>query len=173
MTARPLGTIERADDGGFIRFERSLNDPIEAVWAAITEPARLAEWWPPFAAEISIDLRVGGTLIFEWPDIKFPTMEFTITKSDAPRLLEHTHSAPGAWLRYDLTPTAPGTHLLVTYFVPDLTVALQRGDAAGLHHSLDRLAPALSGQPVAWDNEAFPALFGAYAATAPTPASPA
>ena len=167
MSASPNGTIERTPDGGIVRFDRSLGFPIEEVWAAITEPARLADWWPPFAAEITVDLREGGKIIFAWPGTDFPTLEFTIVRLQAPTLLEHTHTSPGSWMRYELEPTADGTRLLATYFIPDLDMAIERGDLVGLHHSLDRLAPALSGHPAAWDNDAFTRLQAVYAEVTP------
>ena len=46
------GTMERTGDGGVIRFERRLAFPIRDVWDAITNPARLAEWWLPFDADM-------------------------------------------------------------------------------------------------------------------------
>ena len=39
------GVLERTADGGIIRFERHLPYPIRDVWDAITNPARLADWW--------------------------------------------------------------------------------------------------------------------------------
>jgi hypothetical protein len=42
------GTLERTADGGVIRFERHLPYPIRDIWDAITNPARLADWWLPF-----------------------------------------------------------------------------------------------------------------------------
>ena len=54
------GTMERTADGGVIRFERHLEYGIRDVWDAITNPERLADWWLPFDAEITIDLRAGG-----------------------------------------------------------------------------------------------------------------
>lgn len=163
MTASPTGTIERTPDVGRVRFERSLAFPIQEVWAAITEPERLADWWPPMAAEITVDLREGGRIVFAWPDTDFPTMAFTITRLEPPTLLEHTHTGPGSWMRWELTAQEGGTLLRATYSVPDLDLAIERGDLVGLHHSLDRLAPALSGRPVGWDDEAFQELVAAYA----------
>ena len=159
----PNGTIERTPEGGVVRFDRTLAFPIEDVWAAITVPERLADWWPPFAAEISVDLREGGLIVFAWPGTEFPTLEFTISRLSPPTLLEHTHACPGSWMRYELEETARGTRLLATYFIPDLDMALERGDVVGLHYSLDRLAPALSGHPIGWDNGAFMELFAIYA----------
>lgn len=122
MTPTRFGTIERTPDGGLIRYDRRLGFPIEEVWSAITEPARLADWWPPFAAEVAVDLRVGGLISFPWPDgDETQTLTFTILRLEPPTLLEHTHTSPGSWMRYELEPLADGagTRLLATYFVPD------------------------------------------------------
>ena len=172
MSSSPDGSIERTQEGGVIRFDRTLAFPIEDVWGAITDPERLADWWPPFAADISVDLREGGLIVFTWPGTDFPTLEFTIVRIDAPRLLEHTHTSPGSWMRWELEPTGSGTRLLATYYIPDLDMVIERGDVAGLHHSLDRLAPALSGHPIAWDNDAFSQLLAAYAKTIPADPKP-
>lgn len=168
MNPSPTGIIERIPEGGSIRFERLLPFPIEEVWAALTEPERLSDWWPPMAAEITVDLRQGGKIIFDWPDLDFPTMEFTIVRLEPPRLLEHTHTSPRSWMRWELEATDEGTRLQATYFIPDLDMAIERGDLVGLHHSLDRLTPALAGQPVAWDNNAFTELQAVYAELSPT-----
>lgn len=163
MSSSPTGTIERTSDGGRVRFERFLAFPIEQVWAAITEPERLGDWWPPMAAEITVDLREGGKIVFDWPDTDFPTMEFMITRLQPPTLMEHTHTSPGSWMRWELEATDDGTLLLATYSVPDIDMAIERGDLVGLHYSLVRLVPALSGSPVGWDNDAFQELIAAYA----------
>lgn len=162
MTISPKATIERTSDGGHIRFERTLAFPIEDVWAALTEPDRMGDWWPPMAAEITVDLHEGGSIVFDWPDIDFPTMEFTIARLQPQTLLEHTHTSPGSWMRWELESIEGGTRLRATYAVPDLDMAIERGDLVGLHYSLDRLVPALSGQPVGWDMDAFTALRQVY-----------
>ena len=167
MSPSPTGTVERTPEGGRVRFERLLAFPIEEVWAAITEPERLGDWWPPMAAEITVDLREDGKIIFDWPDLDFPTMEFTIVRLEPPTLLEHTHTSPGSWMRWELEATDDGTRLRATYSIPDLDMAIERGDLVGLHYSLDRLLPALSGRPVAWDNDAFTELQAVYAEPSP------
>src|SRR3954452_25302819 len=58
------GVVERTAEGGVIRFERRLDYPIREVWDAITNPARVADWWLPFDAGISLDLRGGGEMVF-------------------------------------------------------------------------------------------------------------
>lgn len=164
MSPNPDGTIERTPDGGFIRFDRKLAFPIDEVWSALTEPARIAEWWPPLAADVTVDLRVGGSISFPWPDgDDVQALEFRILRLEAPTLLEHSHTGPGSWMRYQLEPTADGTRLLVTYFVPDPDMAIERGDVVGAHYGLDRLEAALSGHPVPVDMEVFAELQAAYA----------
>lgn len=162
MSTSSYATIQRTPEGGIICFDRSLDSPIEEVFASITDPARMADWWPPFAADITVDLRAGGKIIFAWPDIDFPTLEFTIIRLATLRLLEHTHTSPDSWMRWEVEATADRTRLRATYFIPDLDMAVERGDLAGMHHSLDRLAPALSGNPIGWDNDAFNDLCVAY-----------
>lgn len=46
-----------------LTFERTYPAPVEAVWQAWTDPARLREWWgaeKTIVSECEIDLRVGG-----------------------------------------------------------------------------------------------------------------
>lgn len=160
MTAR-LATLERTSDGGLIRYERYLRHSIEDVWSALTEPARLAEWWPPFATNVNIDLREGGVMTFDWPD--GPALEFRFIRIEPPRLLEHTHTTPGSWMRYELEPADGGTLLRATYFVPDPDFAIERGDVAGGHYGFDRLEAALSGSPIPVDMTVFAALQTEYA----------
>ena len=132
--------------------------------SAITEPERLADWWAPFAADITVDLREGGAITFDWHGHDIPRFEFTITRLRVPTLLEHTHTTPGAWQRWELEATAYGTRLVSTYFVPDPDVAIERGDVVGAHYGLDRLAAALAGHPMPVDMAVFAALQDDYAA---------
>lgn len=156
-----LATLERTRNGGLIRFERTLAHPIDEVWSALTESERLADWWPPFATDVHVDLREGGTMSFEWPD--GPRLEFRFLRVEPPTLLEHTHSTPGSWMRYELEPADKGTLLRATYFVPEPDEAIKRGDIVGGHYGFDRLEAALAGRPTPLDLDAFAGLHGRYA----------
>ena len=90
------GTLERTADGGVIRFERQLAYPIRDVWDAITNPARLAEWWLPFDAHITVDLREGGQMVMTAAGDEPMTITCTILRVEPPMLLEHTHVDPGS-----------------------------------------------------------------------------
>jgi uncharacterized protein YndB with AHSA1/START domain len=46
-----------------IRKEIVLPAPRDEVWDALTDPARLEDW---FANEVDVDLRPGGGLSFRW-----------------------------------------------------------------------------------------------------------
>ena len=54
------GEISKDADGYWIEFQRLLNHPIEAAYAALTEPRRLAIWEHP--VEYFPDLREGATI---------------------------------------------------------------------------------------------------------------
>lgn len=159
MTSK-LATLERTPDGGLIRFERVLPNSIEDVWSALTEPERLADWWPPLATNVHVDLRAGGTMSFDWPD--GPQLEFRFLRIEPPTLLEHTHTSPGSWMRYELDPAGKGTLLRATYFVPEPDAAIERGDIVGGHYGFDRLEAALAGRPAVLDLEVFAVLQGRY-----------
>lgn len=163
MRPEHRASIERTPEGGYIRFVRHLPYPVEEVWSALTQPERLADWWAPFATSIRVDLREGGSLAFDWPDHDVPSFVFTITRLQPPRLLEHTHTGPGSWQRWELEPTPEGTILRSTYFVQDPDMAIDRGDVVGAHYGLDRLAAALAGSPVPVDMQEFGALHADYA----------
>lgn len=155
LTTRYDGVLERTDKGGIIRFERHLPYDIGDVWDAVTSPERLAEWWLPFDADITVDLRVGGALVFTGQPDGEPVMTCTILRLEPPMLLEHTHPAPGSILRWDLEAADTGCILRLTHTVPDVTEAIDNCYLVGLQASLARLEPCLAGRPQPWDWDAF------------------
>src|SRR3954447_22911298 len=50
-----------AGDGRAVRLQRTYDAPIDEVWDAVTDPARISRWFLP----ISGDLRVGGRFQLE------------------------------------------------------------------------------------------------------------
>lgn len=169
------GTIEPTSDGGWIRFERHLAYPIDEVWDAVTNPARLAEWWLPFDADITVDLRVGGAMVFRSRDDEAFEITCTIRRLDPPVLLEHTHIDDGAFLRWELAPEGAGCVLRLSHFVSDVAGAIGNCYVVGLDQSLSRLEPCLAGHPAPWDWAAFADTQAAYArvglAPEPSPAA--
>ena len=157
------GTLERTPDGGVIRFERHLPSAVRAVWDAITQPDRLAEWWLPLDADITVDLREGGEMVFVGTGDEPVTLVCTILRLEPPMLLEHTHPAAGSFMRWELAPDADGCVLRLSHFVTDVDDAIDSCYIVGLHTSVGRLRPSLEGAPIAWDWDAFAAAQARYA----------
>lgn len=164
LTHRYDGVLERTADGGVIRFERHLAYDVRDVWDAITDPERLADWWLPFEAEITVDLRKGGEMVFTGrPDGEPVVMTCTILSLEPPRLLEHTHPAPGSIMRWELEALDTGCILRLSHIVPDVQEAIDNCYLVGLWSSLARLEPGLAGRPDPWDWDAFGAARAHYA----------
>lgn len=168
--ARYDGTIERTTEGGVIRFERRLAHPIREVWDAITNPARLAEWWLPFDADITVDLREGGSMVMTAKGDDPVTITCTILRVEPPVLLEHTHADPTSFMRWELEAVGGGCVLRLSHFVTDTAGAIDNCYVVGLHTSLARLEPCLAGRPVAWDWDDFARSQAEYASAGLAPA---
>ncbi|HMU80766.1 MAG TPA: SRPBCC family protein [Microthrixaceae bacterium] len=166
------GTLERTATGGTIRFERHLRFPVAAVWDAITNPERLADWWLPFDADITVDLREGGEMVFTSRSGEPGPMTATVLRVEAPVLFEHTHFVAGSTLLWELEAADDGCVLRLTQQVDDVAAAVDGCWVVGLHTSLERLAPAISGSPVPWDWDAFAAAREHYAAIGAAAAEP-
>ena len=156
MTSNPPsasrhGTVERAGAEGSIRFERVLAHPVERVWEAITTAEGLSAWWLPFPAAIDIDLVVGGVMTFSAPEFGAEPMTCEILVLDPPKRLVHTHFERAVTLTWELLADGDHCRLRLTQHTPDIAAALAQGHIAGLHHSLDRLEPALDEAPEPWD----------------------
>jgi uncharacterized protein YndB with AHSA1/START domain/ketosteroid isomerase-like protein len=157
------GTVTRDGRRGTIRFERILDHAVDRVWEAITSPEGLAGWWLPFEAAIEIDLTVGGLLSFSAPELGDAPMTCEILEVEAPRRLVFTHFGPSTTLTWELAAVGEGTRLVLTQDTPDIAAAIQQGQIVGLHHSLDRLAPSLDGEPAPWDWDRLPVIEAEYA----------
>jgi len=127
LTTRYDGVLERTADGGVIRFERHLAYDVGDVWDAITAPERLADWWLPFDADITVDLREGGEMVFAGTADGEPvTLTCTILRLEPPVLLEHTHPAPGSRMLWELEPADTGCILRLSHLVPDVQQEIGR-----------------------------------------------
>jgi uncharacterized protein YndB with AHSA1/START domain len=112
---------------GVVKGDVDIAAPVEAVFHALTDPAELAAWWgSPDAYRTHswrIDLRVGGRWSCEAVNAKdghLSQVRGEYLTVEPPRLLVFTWEP--SWedyarttIRYDLSPTAVGTRLLVTH----------------------------------------------------------
>jgi uncharacterized protein YndB with AHSA1/START domain len=163
------GTVTRDGAHGTIHFERLLDHPVEKVWEAITTPDGLAGWWLPFPATITVDLTVGGAFSFSAPELGEAPMTCEIVEVEAPHRLVYKHFSPGTTMTWQLDPEGAGCRLRLTEDTPDISAALAEGHIVGLHHSLERLDPALAGAPEPWDWDRLPVIEAEYRELLATP----
>ena len=141
------GTMETTDDGRYVlRYERRLRHPIEKVWAALTEPARIEEWWARAAV---LELTEGGRARIEWLNSD-AVAEGHITRLEPPHTIEFDTDIHGSLL-WELRPHDDGTHLTLTV-VNDIPEEYRTSVMAGWHVHIDFLEDALDGTPVDWPN---------------------
>lgn len=124
MPEAPDGRVDVVDRRYVIRFERFFANPVEQVWAAITEPERLKEWVG--ATDIEIELLAGGKMVTrttEPPELVAAIIaeageealesHDTVLYVEPPRVFEHTFGGyPDSIVRWELG--ARGRRLSIT-----------------------------------------------------------
>jgi uncharacterized protein YndB with AHSA1/START domain len=152
------GVIEVQNDRYTLTLVRHLSAKIQEVWAALTEPVDLEEWFAPTRLEPveggAIEIDFGGgdfvrgkVLCFEPPAV----FEFTWSES--------AEQEPSI-VRFELTEVDGGTVLHLTHHKQGAELA--RRTAAGWHAHMDLLDGALRGTPASWD-ECYPSARARYA----------
>lgn len=134
-----------------LRFERRLAYPVEAVWAAITDPAQRNQWM----GATTIDARPGGLIETAPNGPPYPPERTRISGRiliwDPPHVFEHLWQqqilgANGGVVRYELSPDGDGT--LLRFSHRGLSLPGAKGFLPGTHAFLDRLAAQLAGAPL-------------------------
>ena len=149
------GTLQKVGEGFVLRFERNYPHPVEAVWQALVEPKRLAEWFP---SRIDGERRAGAKLRFVFEGHEGPVLEGSYRVFEPPRLLEFSWDAD--ILRWELTPTAQGCTLVFTSTVQQRSNAPR--DATGWDGCLDNLGRAVAGAAPAGRTSDFAARYAEY-----------
>jgi uncharacterized protein YndB with AHSA1/START domain len=101
-----------------IRKEIVLPSPREEVWRALTDPARLADW---FANDVELDLRPGGEVRFGWDNGE--QRRATVTGVEPCERLCFSWEDDGE-VEFTLADDADGTRLVVVETAPAWTTAL-------------------------------------------------
>ena len=139
-----LGTIERGDGYYEAHLQRVLDHDQEAVWAMLTEPARIVEWLAPG----EIELRKGGSAKLDFVDSGI-VIDSTVSECEAPYLLEYSWSGPGEPLRplrWETEQRQDGTRLTLSLRSPeDEDIART---CAGWEAHLMMLMAAIEGVPI-------------------------
>lgn len=138
------GTIRRTGDGYEIVFVRRLKKPIEKVWAALTVPERIADWFTDmrFIPEPCLGARVE--LRFDDPPYEMTKGEVVVF--DPPRLFAWTWTEddhPNSVVRCELAPDRDGC--VLTFSQSGMGTKYLTGSAAGWHVFLDGLEGATEG----------------------------
>ena len=101
-----------------IRKEIVLPAPREEVWAALTDPERLADW---FANEVALHLRPGGGAHFRWGNGE--ERHATVTEVEPEERLAFEWADEGE-VEFTLEDDADGTRLTVVETAPAWSSAL-------------------------------------------------
>ena len=144
-TAR-YGTVHQREDDYQLRFARHFPQPIARVWAALTTPAQLAQWFAP--GEMTLTL--GGSVHLAFTDGE-GVIDGEITALAPPHLLEFTWTDHGKDLgvvRWELAPEGDGTSLVLIHTIADTARDFGLPALAGWHMMLGRLEALLAAQPV-------------------------
>jgi uncharacterized protein YndB with AHSA1/START domain len=142
LPTHPIGAeLAPLDDKWVLTFQRVLLNPIDAVWAAITD-AEQARRWAPFAP--SRDLDAVGPLTLTMLDGAAETdsiLDSRVTDCTAPHLLVLLWGEDE--LRFALEPDGPDTHLVFTHTFTARSEAPSY--AAGWHLCLAALIGTVQG----------------------------
>jgi uncharacterized protein YndB with AHSA1/START domain len=134
--------IQKDGDKWTLVLVRRLRHAPEKVWQALTDPAELREW-APFDADGNLGT-AGATVKLTTVGAPQPHVtETTVTRADAPRLLEYTWG--GAEMRWQLEPVADGTRLTLWHNIDRRFISM---GAAGWHICFDVLDHLLAGTPL-------------------------
>jgi uncharacterized protein YndB with AHSA1/START domain len=156
------GRTEQRPDGPYIVLTRTFRAPIDDVWAAVTEPDRLARWIGRWTGDPATG-KVAVEMLYEGDDVE--PEEYTIDACKAPHQLELTsqgtygEDAPVTWhLKLDLAEADGVTTLTFAQSMDDPTMAENVGP--GWEYYLDRLVAAeTGGDPAAIEfGDYYPAL---------------
>ena len=147
VTTPDLGDMRRTGDTVEITFHRRYARPIEKVWAALTVPERIADW---FAEVEALDLRLGGAIHLSFPG-DHSKIRGVVTAYDPPRRLTWTWpqtDGTESTVTFDLEPDGDGCRLTLTE--RGLTLSQGAGNAAGWHAHLEAMEDAVDGVRTSW-----------------------
>lgn len=135
-----LAKLQKVEEGYRATFDRHLPQPIDDVWVMLTDNDKLPLWFSELKVK---DLRVGGIIEFNMPDGS--TIDMEITDFKARSILEYTWGED--LVRFELSPEAEGTHLILTETIYNITDHTSK-DLAGWHVCLDVIAAILDGRKI-------------------------
>jgi len=160
MSEAVFGRARFKRDGDVMeaRLSRDIDDSLDRVWAALTEPEELVKWLAPG----EIELHEGGAAKLNFADSGI-TINSKVTEIDPLSVLEYSWSGPGEPLRpvrWEIRPKGDAVLLNLSLRMP---ASEDAGRAcAGWDAHLEMLAAALAGVPIKFPFELFKAAREAY-----------
>jgi uncharacterized protein YndB with AHSA1/START domain len=136
------GSYEQVNGSPVVRFERTFPHSAGEVWDAITDPARLAQWFPT-----TVDfheLRVGASIAFRFEEDRFPPMSGAFREVQPPRRLSFTWGDD--LLTFELSERDRGAACRLAFSVVLDSADKAARDAAGWDDCLDMLDLVISGE---------------------------
>ncbi len=137
-----------AVDSRTLTLVRDYPHPIVRVWAAISTPARIADWMGvTWIGDESAPLHEGARFDYHFGNTDLPSHAHVL-RFDPPHLLEHSwfeNEPPAATVRWALEETEGGTRLTLTHLFPIADDAPRTG--AGWTNLMEALAASLDGVP--------------------------
>jgi len=149
---RLLGSLRAADGVGVVRIEDRYDTAIDDLWAAITDPARLARWY----GQVEGDLRPGGgfRVYLEADDIEStgrveacePPRRLLVTTRETDESYRKGQGAPPFDQTIEATLTADGDQTLLVIEVQGMPLDKLAFYGAGWQIHAENLAAYLAGR---------------------------
>ena len=136
------GTYEQIDGSPVVRFERTFPHAPARVWAAITDPDRLAKWFP---TTVEFDeLRSGAPIVFRFTDHPIGPMSGAFREVSPPRRLSFTWGDDV--LTFELEERDGGAACRLSFSVVLDSADKAARDSAGWDDCLDMLDAVVAGE---------------------------
>ncbi|MFX3619325.1 MAG: SRPBCC family protein [Sporolactobacillus sp.] len=135
-----LASIEKIEGRNIACFRRQFKQPIETVWAVLTQNDQLQMWMPNLQVE---DLRSGGTIKFNMNNGTGSAFDIKIRKCRENSILDYEWG--NGWIRFELYPNTSGCLLVVKELINTMNEHTSK-DLAGWHICLDMLIDLLNGK---------------------------
>ena len=142
--------IDRGNGRYDVVFHRRISRPVEKVWAALTVPERIADWF----TEADLELRIGGRYRLRFSDAEDSGFDGQIVELDPPRRIAHTWPHPEhtqSIVRYELEPDSDGGCRLT--LTQTSLASRHSGVLAGWHTFLEALPGAAEQVRMTWRAE--------------------
>jgi uncharacterized protein YndB with AHSA1/START domain len=169
---RILGSLRSAGGKGVVRIEDRYDTDIDDLWAAITDPARLARWH----GRVEGDLRLGGAfrLYVEANDIEStgrveacePPRRLRVTSRETDESYRKGQGVPPFEASLEATLTADGDQTILVLEVQGMPLDVIAFYGAGWQIHAESLAAHIAGREGGESEARWEALVPAYQALA-------